>query len=140
RFGQQAQVAYWNLGQLAAALVPAFASAEPLHAGLQRYVDEFTAAERGNIAAKLGLAECLDEDTELMQTLHALLYEAEADMTLFFRALSEIDLAAPDLAPLNHAFYDEAKRQQAGPAIEDWLRRYAARSRRDALPATQRRA
>ena len=140
RFGQQAQVAYWNLGQLAAALVPAFASDEPLHAGLQRYVDVFTAAERGNIAAKLGLAECLDEDTELMQTLHALLHEAEADMTLFFRALSDVDLDAPDLAPLNHVFYDETKRCQAGSAIEDWLRRYAARSRRDALPATQRRA
>jgi len=140
RFGQQAQIAYWNLGQLASALVPAFASAEPLHAGLQRYVDVFTAAERGNIAAKLGLAECLDEDAELMRTLQALLHEAEADMTLFFRALSDVDLDAPGLAPLNHAFYDETKRRQAGPALEDWLRRYAARSRRDALPAAQRHA
>ena len=71
RFGQQAQIAYWNLGQLANALAPAFASADPLHAGLQRYADTYLAAERGNIAAKLGLAECLDEDIELMQALYA---------------------------------------------------------------------
>src|SRR5579859_3220507 len=122
RFGQQAQVAYWNLGQLASALVPAFAGVDPLHAGLQRFVDVFTAADRDNIAAKFGLAECVDEDEELMRALHALLQEAEVDMTLFFRALGDVDPAAPDPAPFGAAFYDEAKRQRAGPAFEDWLR------------------
>ena len=94
----------------------------------------YVAAERANIAAKLGLAECLDEDAELMQALYALLQEAEVDMTLFFRALADVDLDAPTLAPLAHAFYDEAKRQRAEPAFDDWLARYAARVRRDALP------
>ena len=140
RFGQQAQIAYWNLGQLANALVPAFASADPLHAGLQRFVDVFTATDRANIAAKLGLAACLNEDEELMQALLALLKQAEVDMTLFFRALSDVDPDTPDLAPLSQAFYDEAKRQQAGPAFNDWLLRYAARVRRDAMPAAQRRS
>ena len=32
--------------------LPAFASADPLHAGLQRYVDAYTAAERANVAAQ----------------------------------------------------------------------------------------
>ena len=140
RFGRQAQIAYWNLGQFASALLPAFAGADPLQAGLQRFVAVFAAAERSNIAAKLGLAECLDEDEALMQVLHALLQEAEVDMTLFFRALSDVDLDSPNLAPLTHAFYDEAKRRRAGPAFDDWLLRYAARALRDALPAAQRRA
>jgi uncharacterized protein YdiU (UPF0061 family) len=140
RFGQQAQIAYWNLRQLANALAPAFADVEALHAGLRRFVDVFTAADRDHISAKLGLAECRDEDEQLMQALQALLREAEVDMTLFFRALSGVDIASPDLSPLRHAFYDEAKQRRAEPAFNDWLRRYAARVRRDAMPAAQRRS
>jgi uncharacterized protein YdiU (UPF0061 family) len=140
RFGQQPQIAYWNITQLANALVPAFSSTDPLQAGLDRYVAAYVAAERANVAAKLGLRECLDEDTGLMETLYGLLQEAEVDMTLFFRALSEVDVDAPTLAPLEHAFYDEAKRKQSEAGFVDWLARYAARVRRDELPAAERRA
>ncbi len=140
RFGQQAQVAYWNLNRLACALAPVFTSAEPLHAGLQRYVDAFAEADRRNTAAKLGLTECLDEDTELMQALHALLQAGEVDMTLFFRALTDVDLDAPTLAPLSCAFYDEVKQRHAEAAFNDWLARYGARVRRDGLPPAERRA
>lgn len=139
RFGQQAQIAYWNLGQLASALVPLFAGVEPLQAGLQRYVDTYTAADRDNIAAKLGLLECGDEDYELMQELYALLQDAEVDMTLFFRGLADVDPAAPTLTPLEHAFYDETKRERAAAAFSDWLARYGARVLRDGQPAVQRR-
>ena len=140
RFGQQAQIAYWNLGQFANALVPAYAGVDALHAGLQRFVDVYRAAEKSNVVAKLGLGEWLDGDEQLMQELYNLLQEAEVDMTLFFRALSEVDLDAPTLAPLDQAFYDQAKRQQYAPAFEQWLGRYAARVRRDALPLAERRA
>jgi len=140
RSGQQPQVAYWNLGQFGNALVPAYSSVDPLHAGLQRFVDVYRAAERGNIAAKLGLRDCLDEDEGLMQELQILLQKNEIDMTLFFRALSEVDVNAPELAPLELAFYDPVKRQQAVPALEAWLGRYAARIRRDARPQAERRA
>ena len=140
RFGQQPQIAHWNLGRLANALAPAFDSHEPLVAGLERYVDAFVAAERGHIAGKLGLAECLDEDTELMRSLHALLQEAEVDMTLFFRALADVDPDAPTLSPLDSAFYDEAKRRTAEPRFNAWLARYGARVRRDNQPREERRA
>ena len=144
RFGQQAQIAYWNLGRLATALAPAFGSDDPLRAGMQCYVDAYDEADRDNIAAKLGLAECLDEDVELMQALYALLQEAEVDMTLFFRALGDVDLNAPTdspkLSPLGSAFYDEAKMQHAQPQFNDWLARYGARVRRDKGPPEERRA
>jgi uncharacterized protein YdiU (UPF0061 family) len=110
-----------------------------LQAGLQRYVDTFTAADRGNIAAKLGLAQCLDEDAELMQSLHALLQSAEVDMTLFFRGLMELDIESPTLAPVSGAFYDEAKQRQFEPGFNEWLARYAARVRRDELAPAERR-
>lgn len=140
RFGQQAEVAYWNLTRLANALAPAFASVEPLQAGLQQFADAFAAAERSNIAAKLGLAECLDEDIERMQALYVLLQAAEVDMTLFFRALSEVDPDAPTLSPLGCAFYAEAKQRQAEPEFLAWLTSYAARLRRDGLTPAERRA
>ena len=134
RFGHQPQIAHWNLGQLANALVPAFASTEPLYAGLQRYVDTYTSADRANTAAKLGLAECRDEDVTLASDLYALLQAAEVDMTLFFRALADVDANAPTLAPLEGAFYDDAKRRESEARFNDWLARYAARLRHDTLP------
>ncbi|MEK7322835.1 MAG: YdiU family protein [Pseudomonadota bacterium] len=140
RFGQQPEIAYWNLTRFANALVPLFTSLEPLHAGLQRYADVYDASERNNFAAKLGLAECSDEDAESMRSLYTLLQAAEADMTLFFRALSGLDMHAPTLAPFNHVFYDEAKREQNEPGLHAWVVRYAARVRRDGLPPAERRA
>ncbi len=142
RFGNQAGVAYWNLTRLANALAPNFASTEPLQAGLQRYADTYAAAERHNIAVKLGLAECLDEDLGRMEQLQVLLASAEVDMALFFRELSDLraaDLDQPTLAPLACAFYDEAKLRQAEPAFIAWLSDYAARLRRDPLTAGERR-
>jgi uncharacterized protein YdiU (UPF0061 family) len=140
RFGQQPQIAYWNLAQLANALVPAFGATQPLEAGLQRYIDVFTAADRVNVAVKLGLEECLDEDVERMQELYGLLQDAEVDMTLFFRALADVDMGSPALAPLDDAFYDASKRQSAEPAFKQWLTDYATRVQRDGWTIAARRA
>ncbi|MFN0313830.1 MAG: protein adenylyltransferase SelO [Burkholderiales bacterium] len=140
RFGQQPQIAYWNLTRLASALAPAFGNVDPLHAGLERYVAAFNAADREHTAAKLGLAQCEDEDTELMRALQGLLQKAEVDMTIFFRALSEVDLDKPSLAPAEEAFYDPEKKLQAEPEFNDWITRYAARARQDGLPPAQRRS
>jgi uncharacterized protein YdiU (UPF0061 family) len=140
RFGQQAQIAFWNLQQLASALVPAFASVEPLQAGLQRYVDTFMALDRANVAAKLGLYEAAPEDEEFMRELYGLLQGAEVDMTIFFRSLADLDPAAPSLALFAGAFYDEAKRTEAAPQFTDWLERYATRVRNDPLASAERRA
>ena len=139
RFGQQPQVAHWNLACLAQALAPAFDSIEPLQAGLQRHAEAYLAADRANIAAKLGLLECRDDDVALMQGLHELMATAEIDMTIFFRTLS--DSSAADLVPyfFSAAFYDETKRQQATPALQDWLARYRRRLADDPQSAEQRR-
>lgn len=140
RFDQQPQVAYWNLTRLAQALLPAFDSAEPLHAGLQRYADTYAQADRDTIARKLGLAACRDDDIILMRTLQTLLHATEVDMTLFFRTLAEVDMQVPTLVPLHAAFYDEAKMHRAEADFNDWLRRYAARVNADVLPLAERRA
>lgn len=140
RFGQQPQIAYWNLTRLAGALMAPLGGEEPLQAGLQRYIDTFNAANRATIGAKLGLLEPSDDDVDLMHELYALLQRAEVDMTLFFRALADVDLEAPTLAPLQHAFYDEAKLATDRAEFEGWLTRYAERAQRDALAPDDRRA
>ena len=139
RFGHQPQMAYWNLMQLANALVQAFASSDPVEAGLDRYVSAFRAADSQHIAVKLGLAEAGDEDIELMHALYSLLQTAEVDMTLFFRALADVSPEAPSLGPLEGAFYDDAKRIDTAPRFNEWLARYGERVRRDGLSAGERR-
>ena len=140
RFGQQAQVAFWNLSRLAGALLPVFSSGEPLQVGLQRYAQAYARIDREHSAGKLGLLECTDEDVQLLQALHELLQAAEVDMTLFFRGLADIDIELPRLNALRDAFYDEEKMRRFDPEFNVWLGRYAERARRDALPPGQRRA
>ncbi len=134
RFGSQPDIAYWNLTRLAGALAPVFASIDALHAGLEHYWHAFAAAEHSNIAAKLGLAECREEDVLRMEALYALLQAAEVDMTLFFRSLSEVDADHPNLTPLDCAFYDIEKRRQAEPGLVSWLTDHGARVKQDGLP------
>jgi len=100
----------------------------------------FAETDRDNIARKLGLRECRNEDIELMQSLHGLMHAAEVDMTLFFRALANIDLATPSLAPLRASFYDEAKMRRAEADFDAWLARYVARIAEDGSTNTVRRA
>jgi uncharacterized protein YdiU (UPF0061 family) len=139
RYGQQPNVAWWNLSRLAGALAPLFAGIEPLQAGLDRYAATYAAADRANIAGKLGLAECRDDDVVLMQSLQTLMQQAEIDMTLWFRALADVDAQAPTLAIFHDAFYDETKRREAEPALNDWLMRYVARLATDSQSTEQRR-
>jgi uncharacterized protein YdiU (UPF0061 family) len=138
RFGQQAQIAHWNLSCLAEALVPLFPTAEPLQAGLERFIEVYTGDTSRMTAAKFGLSALRDDDGELIAEAFGLLRLAEVDMTLFFRALAWIDPAAPTLAPLRDAFYREDLMRRHETALQSWLERYAARARADAEPTDVR--
>jgi uncharacterized protein YdiU (UPF0061 family) len=140
RFGQQPQVAWWNLSRLAAALAPLFGEVAPLQAGLDWYTASFASADRQHGAAKLGLAELRAEDDVLLADLQALLASAEVDMTLFYRALLDFDSHAPVPTPaLLEAFYDPAKQQAHAVSLMQWLGRYAARLSEEVVPQAQRR-
>ena len=138
RFGWQPRIGLWNLQQLAVALSPLFADAGPLQAGLQAYGREFARADRDNIARKLGLSTCRDDDLALMRDLQAWMQRAEVDMTIFFRALSHAgDAVSPDV--FADAFYDEAKRAAHAEDLRAWLARYRMRLADNALDAATRR-
>ena len=140
RYGWQPRVAYWNLGKLAQALSPLFGNTDALQAGLERFASAYTAVERDITARKLGLADCRDADVELIRDLHGLQHAHEIDMTLWFRALADLEPDAPSLAIFDAAFYDEAKREAGAVALTEWLARYATRLREDSLSASERRA
>lgn len=140
RFGWQPAIVRWNLGQLAQAISPLFDDASALQAGIERFGSAYTAADRDNTARKLGLSGCRDEDVIAIRDLYALMHESEADMTLAFRALIDIELDTPSIETLGDAFYDATKRDAMRTRWQAWLNAYAARVREDALPEPQRRA
>lgn len=131
RFGWQPAIVRWNLGRLAQALSPLFADAEVLRDGIERFGVAYTEAERANTARKLGLRECRDEDVVAIRELYALMHESEADMTLTFSGLTDLELHAADaetaFEALRDAFYDPSKRDAQRERWLAWLRAYARR-------------
>jgi uncharacterized protein YdiU (UPF0061 family) len=119
-YGNQPQIAQWNLARLAEALLPLVPEKDKLEEGLTLYADTFNTGWQRALAQKLGLA-ALDRpgDEELVSDLFRNLYEAETDFTIFFR-----NLAALDFEALRPAFYAEPAK-----GLPEWFERYAARAK-----------
>ncbi len=140
RFGQQGQIAQWNLVRLANALASLFPATAPFEAALDRYVATFEAGQSAMTAAKLGFTAYRDTDDALVGDLYQLLQAAEVDMTIFFRRLADVDPARPTLEPLREAFYAPDKLDAARPALERWIEAYCQRAIDDGTPPDDRRA
>jgi serine/tyrosine/threonine adenylyltransferase len=145
-YGNQPQIAHWNLLQLANALYPLLEDKAPLEHGLALYAEVFQDAWQSAIAAKLGLtAPAQPADAQLQNDLFDLLAAIETDFTLFFRLLATVPMDdAPNdgalIEPLRRAFYtDEAFAPDYAGRLAAWLRRYIARVKLDASPAHTRR-
>jgi serine/tyrosine/threonine adenylyltransferase len=137
-YGNQPQIAQWNLARLAEALLPLVHDKAPLEEGLTLYAETFNSAWQRAAAQKLGLVALgKPGDDQLVSDLFVLLYEVETDFTIFFRNLAAVPLDADDdealLEPLRPAFYSEPS-----PATASWLRRYVARVRDDGVAASTR--
>ncbi len=144
-YGNQPQIAHWNLLQLANALYPLLEDKAPLERGLEIYAEVFQDAWQSALAAKLGLsAPAQPGDAQLQDDLFDLLAAVETDFTLFFRLLATVptDETLSDAAliePLRRAFYDEAAFAPPHAVnLAAWLRRYIARVCADAAPAHTR--
>tara|TARA_R110002095_G_scaffold147250_6_gene127403 strand:- start:6746 stop:8365 length:1620 start_codon:yes stop_codon:yes gene_type:complete len=140
RFGNQPQIALWNLVQFANALYPLIEDAEPLQQSLDAYVDHYEQSWQTMMAAKLGLNSFQPEtDVKLIEELQEVLQLVETDMTIFFRKLSlleseggpsaDIDEAAL-LAPLMDAYYAPEKVVgEVRTKIVAWIHSYRNRLR-----------
>ena len=142
-YGQQPQIALWNLSRLAGALRPLVDGDDGLHAALERYRDVFGRAHRTMSAAKLGLGSLAEPgDVEWLDELYGLLAATETDMPIFFRQLSALvpgvgaasargDDAAL-LAPVRAALYDPDTLDAALAARwRQWLSRWQRRITHD---------
>lgn len=140
RFGQQPMVAQWNLACLGNALAPLFPASEPLEAGLEHFGRVYGETSRILNAAKLGLSRLDEEGTATARAWYALLQQAELDLTISFRALAELDPAAPSPAIFAEAWYSDELRATHEPALQAWLIRYAALVRADPIAPLLRKA
>ena len=146
RFGQQPNIALWNLARLGEALSPLIDTPDDLHRGLEAYRDTFDGTYGQMLRDKLGLTS-LDTAGQdpLLAGLFELLEAEETDMTLFFRNLAHVPVDAdPDdeqawLAPLRVAFYDPAALEGSHRArVLAWLHAYAGRVRAEAATTEER--
>ena len=142
RFGNQPQIAFWNLGQLANAIYPLVEQVEPLQQALAVYTETFEQGWQTMMAGKLGL-NAFDPatDEELCTELLALLQLVETDMTIFYRQLAMIDtnvdmqMCEDAINHLSLAYYVP---EQITPDYKArlclWLVRYIGRVKIDGTP------
>jgi uncharacterized protein YdiU (UPF0061 family) len=119
-YGNQPQIALWNLTRLAEALA-GFIEKEKLEKALELYIETYQERMTKALAEKLGL-DAVDEP--LMTGLFSVLGGAETDFTLFFRNLAKVQ-SPSDIAVLRPAFYAEPD----ADTISSWLALYLARAR-----------
>jgi uncharacterized protein YdiU (UPF0061 family) len=145
-YGQQPEVALWNLAVLAQALSPLITDPEGLQAGLDGYRETYFGTYQEMMRRKLGLtspSEVSEEDDGmLIENLHTALADSQMDLTLFFRHLCdrvadlhadtvETDALLRDLfKAASYAVSDEEGHEN----FRKWLVRYRQRLRRETLP------
>ena len=133
-FGNQPQIAQWNLVQLANALYPLLDATEPLQRGLDAYLEVLTRESSNMHASKLGLLPTETVEA-IWQDLESWLPAADIDMTIFFRLLSSVTIemmhdaidANCVLSWIGHALYDANTVSDATMTrIIEWMRSYVA--------------
>ena len=133
RFAHQAQMALWNLAQLANAIVPLVEDTAPLEEALGNYAEVYQQQWRTMIVHKLGLDTWRAEDDALFAELAEILQSVETDMTIFYRALATVDIdptgdAENDIHTFADAYYVPAQLDRDYRAkLNAWLRAYRAR-------------
>ncbi|WP_110240127.1 protein adenylyltransferase SelO [Nocardioides gilvus] len=123
-YGNQPQIAQWNLARFAEALLPIIADeeAEAVQAGsavLEQFPAYFNEAWMGAMAAKLGISADLADLVDLVTTLHGLLEASRVDFTTFFRDLTRA--ARGDRSAVHATTHDVT-------ALDQWLDRWMAHS------------
>jgi uncharacterized protein YdiU (UPF0061 family) len=107
RYGNQPNIGLWNLLQLANALYALVEDVEPFETILNQYQSNFEMKSLEMMRSKLGVQTETKDDLKLMTYLEDCLVQAETDMTIFFRQLSNYKKGFPDkgIKIIQDAFY-----------------------------------
>ena len=141
RFGNQSQIAQWNLFQLANALYPLIEQAEPLQDIIGDYVEIYQEKVQAMRCQKLGLNHY---DEELHQELHEVLQLVETDMTIFYRKLANIttsDSSSDEevFSIVSDAYYDiDSINDESRNRIVAWLQQYRQQLLKDGIEDKER--
>ena len=131
RFGNQPQIALWNLYQLANALYPLVETPEPFEKALEKFKNDYAIAFLKMMRSKLGLLSMLKSDQPLIGKLEDTLQLTETDMTIFFRLLSNInqtDTVVAAMEKIAPAFYlPSAVTGESKKSWENWMQSYIDR-------------
>lgn len=136
-FGNQPDIALWNLYQLANAIFPLIGEAAPLERILQAFARQYENDYLAMMRRKLGLENPLRTDAHLIAELTKNLQLSATDMTLFFRELALVKKdsgAGCALAIIDDAFYnpDEIKGKVL-KSWENWFKKYLLRLQQEDL-------
>jgi len=138
QYGQQAQMAHWNIYQLANALYPLVEATEPLEAILNEFRDNYAVDYPAMMRQKMGLEKSENSDWDLIKKLEETLQLTETDMTIFFRLLGnfEVDKFSNDAAYfldlVQPAFYSPAElTSEIKDKWNEWITQYADRLSRE---------
>ena len=131
RYGQQPQIAHWNLAQLGSAVATLVDDLAPLQEALDDFVGLYEAGSTRMMADKLGLRTVGPDDQQMIADLLGVLTLVETDMTIFFRRLADLTAERSDpIAAVHDAFYlPEQLTENERGQIDGWLRRYQDRVR-----------
>lgn len=126
RFGNQPQIAQWNLYQLANALYPLIDEAKPLENILESFMTDFESDYKTMFLSKLGIFTSTETDNSLIDDLEAVLQLTETDMTIFFRNLSYVkksDTVEKAIEKIQFSFY--VIEELSGEILETWKKWFA---------------
>ena len=135
-YGNQPNIAQWNIARLAETLLPLLAEDEATalaaaEEALGSFAAIFHAAYLGGLRRKLGLAAVHEGDATLAQDLLTLMAENHADFTLSFRHLCEASAGTEGDAVVRALFAD-------GRAYDDWAARWRRRMTEDTMDPAAR--
>ncbi len=141
-FGNQPEIALWNLYQLANALYPLIEEAAPLESILNSFQSQYDIDYITMMRNKLGLDLCLTEDGNLISELETVLQLAETDMTIFFRELAFVKKEhSPGcgITIIEDAFYEPSEiKKEVLKKWEHWFKKYINRLNKEEISDEKR--